>query len=354
MVIANSSYHTGHERSWLAAERQGFVKEEGLDRYTYLRGGLIPAQWEAEALGRTMWERGVDVSPSVNVWAAIKQRAQGEDVYIVGGWRVQSAPKLIAAKGIERPEQLRGARSIIRERWGMHVGIVLALQTFGVGPDDIEWVESRDVAYGAGAADDLLRAGEVSLVSATGKRADDLVNAGYPLVLDLADFFRRHGGGWPSGRVIVATKQTIEERAEELRAFLRASLRGFWFSQDPQNHAYMFELESYCRNTTFNEDERSVRRLRDEDTSPHEEEQDSAHIGGSMALDGLVHPSALANVIQGLVQAGELDHPIEVGDVLRDAASIEACQQLLDRGLIDRDRLERWWHAKGVATPPVK
>ena len=94
IVIANSSYHTGHERSFLAAEEQGFLKEEGLDRYVYLRGGLIPAQWEPEGLGRAMWERGVDISPSVNVWSAIKQRARGEDVYIVGGWRVQSAPKL--------------------------------------------------------------------------------------------------------------------------------------------------------------------------------------------------------------------------------------------------------------------
>ena len=28
IVIANSCYHTGHDRSWLAAEEQGFVKEE--------------------------------------------------------------------------------------------------------------------------------------------------------------------------------------------------------------------------------------------------------------------------------------------------------------------------------------
>lgn len=115
IVIANSSYHTGHERSWLIAEEQGYVQEEGLHRYVYQRGGLIPGEWEREALGRQMWERGVDIATAVNVWSAVIQRARGEDVYIVGGWRVQSAPKLIAAKGITRPEQLRGARSIIRE-----------------------------------------------------------------------------------------------------------------------------------------------------------------------------------------------------------------------------------------------
>lgn len=348
MVIANASYHTGHERSWLAADEQGFAKEEGLERHVYLRGGLIPAEWEAQALGRVMWERGVDISPSVNVWSAIMQRARGEDVYIVGGWRVQSAPRLIGAKGITRPEQLRGARSIIRERWGMHVGVVMALQSFGVGPDDIEWIEDPMVAYGAGGADDLLRSGEITLLSAGGSRADQLIGEGFPLVLDLAAFYVQQGA-WPPGRVVVATKRTIEERGDELRAFLRASLRGFWFSQDPRNHAYMHDLETRCRQASFNEDERAVRRLRNEVVSPHQEESDR-DLGGSMVMDGLVTRPALARVIDGMVQTGQLDAPIAVDDVLKDTASIDALQGLQDRGLIDTQKLERWRAAKGVAT----
>jgi ABC-type nitrate/sulfonate/bicarbonate transport system substrate-binding protein len=346
IVIANASYHTGHERSWLAAVDQGFATEEGLERHVYLRGGLIPAEWEAQALGRVMWERGVDISPSVNVWSAIAQRARGEDVYIVAGWRVQSAPKLIAAKGITRPEQLRGARSIIRERWGMHIGVVNTLQSFGVGPNDIDWVEDPMVAYGAGGADDLLRSGEITLLSANGPRAEKLIDEGFPLVLDLAEFYVENGG-WPPGRIVAATRRTIEERGDELRAFLRASLRGFWFSQDPANHAYMHELETRCRAETFNEDERAVRRLRNVEESPHARE-DSRDMGGSMVMDGLVPRPALAAVIQGMVHAGQIDHAIEVDDVLKDAASIDACQQLLERGLIDREKLERWRRAKGV------
>ena len=87
IVIANSSYHTGHERSFLAAEEQGFVRDEGLNRYAYLRGGLIPAQWEPEALGRAMWERGVDISPSVNVWSAIQQRESRHQMSAVSSSR---------------------------------------------------------------------------------------------------------------------------------------------------------------------------------------------------------------------------------------------------------------------------
>jgi ABC-type nitrate/sulfonate/bicarbonate transport system substrate-binding protein len=347
IVIANSSYHTGHERSFLAAQEQGFAREEGLDRYVYLRGGLIPAQWEGDALGRTMWERGVDISPSVNVWSAIKQRARGEDVYIVGGWRVQSAPKLIGARGITRPEQLRGTKSIIRERWGMHLGVVLALQTLGVGPDDVEWVEDPMVAYGAGGADDLLRSGEISLLSASGPRADALIHEGFPLVVDLAEFYLQHGA-WPPGRVVVATRQTIDQRGDDLRAFLRANLRGYWFSIDPRNHAYMHDLETRCRQATFNEDERKVRRLRDDDAVPAE--SDPREFGGSMVMDGLVDRAALAGVIDGMVKAGQIEAPLTVDDVLKDAASIDACQRLIDRGLIDRDKVTQWRRAKGVAS----
>lgn len=351
IVIANSNYHTGHERSWLVAEEQGYVREEGLENYVYQRGGLIPGEFEPLALARQMWERGVDIATAANVWSPIMQRARGEDVYIVGGWRVQSAPKLIGAKGITKPEELKGGRSIIRERWGMHQGVVLALQSFGVGPDDIAWIESADVAYGAGDAEDLLRTGQVTLTSASGSKADRLMKEGYPLVLDLADFYLQHGG-WPPGRVIVATTQTIEHRGEDLRAVLRANLRGFWFSQDPRNHAYMYDLETRCRRATFNEDERNVRRLRDETASPLEVE-DPRDLGGSMAMDGLIPRGPLAGVIAGMVQAGQLDHPIDVDDVLKDAASIDACQQLLDRGVIDRQKLEQWRRAKGVSAAPA-
>lgn len=71
-------------------------------------------------------------------------------------------------------------------------------------------------------------------------------------------------------------------------------------------------------------------------------------MGGSMAMDGLVPRPALASVIQAMVQAGQLDRSVEVDDVLKDQPSIEACQQLLDRGVIDRQKLELWRRAKGV------
>lgn len=344
IVIANSCYHTGHERSFWVAEEQGYLKEEGLEHYVYQRGGLIPGEWEFVALGRQMWERGVDIATAVEARAAVVQCARGQDVYIVGGWRVQPLPKLIGAKGITRPQELRGGKTILRERWGLnHISIMAALHHFGLGPNDVDWVEDSGVSYGAGEPDDLLRAGHLSFIEATGLRAHRLLNEGYPLVLDLADFYLQRGP-WPPGKVIVATRQTIEQRGEDLRAFLRANLRGFWFSQDPRNHAYMYDLETRCRAATFNADERRVRRLRSIAEAPADE--DPRQIGGSMAMDGLVPRPALAGVIDELVE--QLAHSLEVDKVLEDAASIDACQQLLSRGLIQPERLDEWRRAKGI------
>jgi ABC-type nitrate/sulfonate/bicarbonate transport system substrate-binding protein len=343
LVIANSCYHTGHERSWLAAEEQGFVREEGLDRYVYQRGGLIPGEWEPFALGRQMWERGVDIATAVNVGAAITQRVRGEDIYIVGGWRVQSAPRLIGGTGITRVDQLKGTRAIIRERWGMHQGVLITLQSFGLAPDDIEWIEDRSVAYGAQGADERFRAGETTLFVGNSRSAARFTREGYHVVLNLAEVYSQLAS-WPPGRVIVATRRTIEERGDALRATLRANLRGFWFSQDARNRDYMNDLETRQRSATFNDDERAVRNIRaDEDRGP----EDPLEIGGSMVMDGLVLRPALARVIEGMVQTGLLDRAIDVDDVLRDDASLDACQSLLDRRLIDAAELRRWRAVKG-------
>src|SRR5437867_8613063 len=136
IVIANSNYHVGQERSFRVAEEQGFLKEEGLDRYHYERGGLIPGRLEFDGLAEVMWERGVDIATAVDARAAVTQRAKGQDVYIVGGWRTQLAPMLLGAKGLSRPEELRGVKAAVREKWGLnHLSISRALRTFGVDPE---------------------------------------------------------------------------------------------------------------------------------------------------------------------------------------------------------------------------
>jgi hypothetical protein len=221
--------------------------------------------------------------------------------------------------------------------------VLIALQEFGLAPDDIEWIEDRSVAYGAQGADERFRAGETTLFVGNSRSAARFAQEGYQVVLNLAEVYSQLES-WPPGRVIVATRRTIEERGDELRAALRANLRGFWFSQDARNRAYMNDLETRQRAATFNDDERAVRNIRnDEPTGP----EDPLDIGGSMVMDGLVQRPALARVIDGMVRTGLLDKAIDVDDVLRDEASRDACQNLLDRGLIDPQDLHRWRAVKG-------
>ncbi len=347
LFIAQSGYHVGHMRSWRPAEEQGFVREEGLERYVYDPYGLIPAKYEADALGLQMWERGVDIVTAVNVWSAIVQRARGEDVYIVGGWRTLLAPSLIGAKGITHPQQLRGAKSIVRDTAGMgFLGIQTALRSFGVAPEEVKWIKNPMAGYGSDASMlDMLRAGEVQFLSLNGEQADALLAEGFPLVLDLEDEYRKRGA-WPAGRVVVATRRTIEERGDELRAFLRANLRGAWFGTDPRNHRYMYDLETRLREQTFNDDERRLRMMKTPEPPP---DRQTRRYSDPTILDGLVSREGLAATIESMVAFGDLERAIDVDDVLKDQAAIDALQNLLDRGLIDRAELEQWRRAKGYS-----
>ncbi len=347
IVIANSCYHVGHERSWRVAEEQGYPEQEGLDRYVYERGGLITGKQEFEGLGQIMWERGVDIATAVDVRAAIVQRSHGADAYIVGGWRVQLAPKLIGAKGMSRPEDLRGARSVVREKWDLrYISICGALRKFKIDPErEIDWIEVPTTGYTSDeSVGDLLRTGQVTMLPIDGTEADRLMAEGYPLILDLEAYYKGMGA-WPPGKVIVATRQTIDHRADDLHAFLRASVRGFWFASDPRNHAYMYDLETRLRGATFNADERRLRLRKSEKSL--EAKNASTVIGEHFVLDGLVRRNALSRLIEDMVESGELDGPIEVDDVLMDAASIDAFENLLGRGLIDADVLARWRRANG-------
>lgn len=173
----------------------------------------------------------------------------------------------------------------------------------------------------------------------SGPQADALEREGYPVVLDLEDFYHERGA-WPPGKVIVATAQTVERRGEELRSLLRANVRAFWFMEDPSNFRYMYDLDTRLRETTFNADERKLR--------IYKEEPRASERPGPNTMDGLVPRAALAGIIEELVESRELERPIAVDDVLKDQPSIEACDQLIARGLIDRGALERWRAVRGA------
>src|SRR5579862_3718236 len=87
LLVANSNYHVGQQTSIRSAEEQGFFREEGFTNYIYDCRGLVPGPFEREALALVMEEQGVDIATAVDVGSVLHQRAQGADLYIVGGWR---------------------------------------------------------------------------------------------------------------------------------------------------------------------------------------------------------------------------------------------------------------------------
>jgi hypothetical protein len=123
------------------------------------------------------------------------------------------------------------------------------------------------------------------------------------------------------GKVSVATRRTIEQRGEELKAYWRAIIRSFWFMRDVQNFAYLHNLEARLRKLTHNDDEQRLF------IASAPDRVDS----WALPVDGGVEHQALDRIIQEMVQRGRLEHPLPTGEVLRDQAVREAYGEVSSR-----------------------
>ena len=320
LLIANSNYHVGHQVAIFVAEEQGFFREEGFTGYDYDGRGLIPGPFERDGLAAAMKEHGVDVVTAVDVESAIYQRSQSADLVIVGGWRLTPDLKWYGAKHISDLRKLRGGRIGVREREGLvHVIIADALRRVGVDPDsEVEWVCNPIFAYRNNPAHlDMLRSGKVDAMTCSPPFSKQLEEEGYPVILDPLALFP---GGRP-GKVTVASAKTIEQRGDALRAYFRGIIRAFWFMRDGANFEYLRDLEARLRKTSHNEDERRLFIV----TGPEKVE------GWALPIDGSVSPKSLGGVIEEMVLAGRLDHPIPVEKVLRDGPVTDAYREVSSR-----------------------
>lgn len=320
ILIANSGYHVGHQMSIRVAEEQGFFAEEGLTRYEYDWKGLIPGPLEREGLALVMKEHGVDIAPAVNVESLVMQRRRGADLAIVGGWRMTPRNRIVGAKRLRGIGDLRGARIGIRETGGLAYRVIAnALNKAGIDPArDVTWVCDRRFAYGNDPeVVNLLRTGQLDAMACHGSQCEELQAEGYPLLLDTHQLYP---GGRP-GRVIVAPRRTIEERGDELRAFLRANIRAFWFVRDPANFDYLADLEARRRRESHNDDERNLRII----SSPERLE------GWVMPATGGVPRAGLAQVIDEMVAVDEIERPVPVAELLQDGPAVEAYAEVSRR-----------------------
>jgi ABC-type nitrate/sulfonate/bicarbonate transport system substrate-binding protein len=91
------------------------------------------------------------------------------------------------------------------------------LRQAGVDPfKDIQWVYDPVFGYRNNPAHmEMLRSGRIEAITSQPPFSVQLQREGYPMILDPNKIFPRR-----PGKLTVATKQMIEKRAEELKAYL--------------------------------------------------------------------------------------------------------------------------------------
>jgi ABC-type nitrate/sulfonate/bicarbonate transport system substrate-binding protein len=265
----------------------------------------------------------VDIATAVDTESAICQRAQGADVYIVGGWRYTPFLKWYGSKHVTDISMLRGGKIGVRENSADGGGLVEffieeALKEAGVDPKtEVETVHDPVFGYRTNAAHiDMLRSGKVNAITSSPPFSDELEKEGYPVILDPNKVFPRR-----PGKVTVATRRTVEQRGEELKAYSRAIIRTFWFMRDVNNFEYLHDLEARLRKLTHNDDEQRLF------IASAPDRVDS----WALPMDGGVEPQALDRIIQEMVKRGRLEHPLPRNEVLRDEAVRDSYREVSTR-----------------------
>lgn len=323
MLVATMGYHVGHTVSVYVAQEQGFFRDEGLANFEFDGRGLLPRPFEREALALSMYERGVDLALGADPATVFYQRLKGADLYVVGGWRLDgpAGTRWYGTGRFKSLADLRGAKAGIREHGSMNGEFLIReLVRIGLDPQrDIDWVFDP-IFYGGDnpAMLDALESGRVDLIALRPASWAEADRRGFKVILDSVTAYPN---GRP-GKVIVATGKVLRERRDELAAFLRANLRAFWFVRDVANFEYVRDLDARSRVASHNEEEHTKSQLvtvpGDVDTWP-------------MPLDGGVAPEELEKIMQERLQAGTIDRPLPLDEVLKDEVVKEAYRELCAR-----------------------
>ncbi|MBI2988217.1 MAG: ABC transporter substrate-binding protein [Deltaproteobacteria bacterium] len=302
--IATSHYHVGHIIPAMVAKEMTYFEEEGLDDYEVVTGGLVPAIVERVALRRAMKEKGIDIVADPKPSSVFTLRGQGEDIYIVGCWRNQHDFQFLGARGLKGLKDLKGKRIGVRDYWAIdHAVMRVYLGRQGIDPEkDVTWLRGAHFHLAREVAADSLRKGMADCVPVPPSTVPGLLAEGYPLLLDTRQLYPN---GMPV-RVIATTRRVLEEKSEALEAYLRATIRAYWFIMDEEkNRGYINALN---------------RRLRRQ--SPDEEEQKLGYLEGSssatvLPLDGAPSIEGLQSMLAEAKEMGDVRPDFSLEDVLK-------------------------------------
>lgn len=220
-LLSAGHHHLFHIVAPIVARARGYFDEESAGECEFFCSGS-----DAETI-KGMRERRYHIGLDPKPFLLCGAKAQGADLFIVGGWLNSPAYAFIAAKGrgIGSLADLKGKKISVREPDGIDTRFARAVfRRAGLDADQmVQWVpagaRSRRIQqplFDSGQAD----AAMIILQDAPGMIAD-----GYPLLGDLSKLY-------PNGyavRVTAATGDVVRNEAGRLTSLLRALIRGYRF-----------------------------------------------------------------------------------------------------------------------------
>ena len=235
-----------HEMNFFYDE--GLQDQAGRENYEIIPHGLAPFGFEKTTLAQAMKDKEVHVATDVQPRTALYLSSQGEDCCVIAGWRNNRGRTLVAKREVETLQDLRGKRIGISDIGdNHHLLLTYWLRQAGLDPEsDVQWVtgigpESRLMSLVEGRID-------AGLVTHGQDHSSELQEAGLAV---LQDFSSAYPNGRPD-RVIVSSNRVVEERRADVKAFLRAILRTYWFVRDVRNFFYFQNLERRLRRQSPN------------------------------------------------------------------------------------------------------
>ncbi len=329
--IGPACYHALHLTVLTAAHEMNFLWDEGLrdeagrEHYDIVPHGLAPFGFEKTTLAQAMKDKEIHIATDVQPRTALYLSSQGEDCCVIAGWRNNRGRTLVAKREVETLKGLRGKRIGISDIGdNHHLLLTYWLREAGVEPEgDVQWVtgigpETRLASLVEGRID-------AGLVTHGRDHSAELQKAGLAV---LQDFSSAYPNGRPD-RVIVSSNRVVEERRDEVKAFLRAILRTYWFVRDVRNFLYFQNLERRLRRQSPNHFEQ-VRPVHAKSLEWMEKHQ-------AYPIDGLA--TGLEEYAKEMVALGDVKN-VNLERVLRQDVMREAFQELSARAEI-KPELER-------------
>jgi len=326
--IGPACYHALHLTVLMVAHEMNFFYDEGLqdqagrENYEIIPHGLAPFGFEKTTLAQAMKDKEVHVATDVQPRTALYLSSQGEDCCVIAGWRNNRGRTLVAKREVETLQDLREKRIGISDIGdNHHLLLTYWLRQAGLAPEsDVQWItgigpESRLTSLIEGRID-------AGLVTHGQDHTSELQEAGLAV---LQDFSSAYPNGRPD-RVIVSSNRVVEERRADVKAFLRAILRTYWFVRDVRNFFYFQNLERRLRRQSPNHFEQ-VRPVHAKSLEWMEKHQ-------AYPVDGLA--TGLEEYAKEMVALGDVKK-IDLDRVLRQDLMREVFQELSVRPDVKAD-----------------